>query len=183
MSYRRLRLLAVPVIALVSPVLAATSVAGQSTSSDVRRHAGIPSTAWGDPDLQGVWTSSGATPMERPDEYQGRETLSDAEVARIRRETCCTRRTTLARRGPENRGWGQRGHVQQFLDGQGSAVESDVNAGGSTRRPVSTVDACRRNRQEQPTPWSRLVGRPAHLGTVRHARRDAQCHVSSVLQQ
>ena len=87
MSYRRLRLLAVPVIALVSPVLAATSVAGQSTSSDVRRHAGISSTAWGDPDLQGVWTSSGATPMERPDEYQGRETLSDAEVARIRRET------------------------------------------------------------------------------------------------
>ena len=84
MSYRRLRLLAVPVIALVTPVLAATSVAGQPTSSDARRQAGVSPTAWGDPDLQGVWTSSGATPMERPDEYQGRETLSDAEVARIK---------------------------------------------------------------------------------------------------
>ena len=78
MSCRRLRLLAVPVMALVTPVLAATPVAGQSTVSD---------TPWGDPDLQGIWTSSGATPMERPDEYQGREALTVEEVALIRRET------------------------------------------------------------------------------------------------
>ena len=76
MSDRWLRLLAVPVVALVGPVLAATSVAGQT-----------PSTPWGDPDLQGIWTSSRATPMERPDRYQGRETLSDEEVALIRSET------------------------------------------------------------------------------------------------
>ena len=77
MSDRRLRFLAVPVLALVTPVLAATSVAGQSA----------PQTPWGDPDLQGIWTSSGATPMERPDRYQGRGTLSDEEVALIRSET------------------------------------------------------------------------------------------------
>ena len=77
MSDRRLRVLAVPVMALVTPVLAATSVAGQT----------VPSTGWGDPDLQGIWTSSGATPMERPDRYQGRERLSDEEVALIRSET------------------------------------------------------------------------------------------------
>ena len=46
-----------------------------------------PRTPWGDPDLQGIWTSSGATPMERPDRYQGRERLSDEEVALIRSET------------------------------------------------------------------------------------------------
>ena len=85
MSYRRLRLLAVPVMVLVTLVLAATSVAGQTTPSDTaRRHAAVPQTSWGDPDLQGIWGSSGATPMERPDEYQGRETLSDEEVALIR---------------------------------------------------------------------------------------------------
>ncbi len=43
-------------------------------------------TAWGDPDLQGVWHSSGAVPMERPDEYQGRTTLTDEETAARRRE-------------------------------------------------------------------------------------------------
>ncbi len=88
MSYRRLRLLAVPVMAVVTPILAATSVAGQTTPSETaRRRADIPPTAWGDPALQGIWSSSGATPMERPDRYQGRETLSDEEVALIRSET------------------------------------------------------------------------------------------------
>ena len=77
MSDRRLRFLAVPVLALVGPVLAATSATGQSA----------PQTPWGDPDLQGIWSSSGATPMERPDSYEGRETLSDEEVALIRSET------------------------------------------------------------------------------------------------
>ena len=46
----------------------------------------LPRTAWGDPDLQGVWNSSGATPMERPDEYQGRTTLSDEETAQLQQE-------------------------------------------------------------------------------------------------
>ena len=45
------------------------------------------STAWGDPDLQGTWGASGATPMERPDEYQGRATVSDEEVTQIRQAT------------------------------------------------------------------------------------------------
>ena len=79
MSDRRLRLLAVPMMALVIPVLAATSITGQSSDA-------VPRTPWGDPDLQGIWNSSGATPMERPDEYQGRETLSEEEVALIRSE-------------------------------------------------------------------------------------------------
>ncbi len=77
MSYRRLRAFAVPVLAFVVPVLAAASAAGQSA----------PKTPWGDPDLQGIWSSSGATPMERPEAYQGRETLTAEEVAEIRGET------------------------------------------------------------------------------------------------
>ena len=86
MSCRSLRLLAVPVMTLVALVWAATSVAGQSTARDAARRAVAP-TAWGDPDLQGTWASSGATPMERPDEYQGRETLSDEEVAQLRADS------------------------------------------------------------------------------------------------
>ncbi len=69
--------LAVPVVSLVAVVAFAASAPGQSRSL----------TPWGDPDLQGTWASSGATPMERPDEYQGRETLSDEEVAQIRQTT------------------------------------------------------------------------------------------------
>jgi len=40
-----------------------------------------PRTPWGEPDLQGVWTYDGATPMQRPAELAGREFLTDGEVA------------------------------------------------------------------------------------------------------
>ena len=41
-------------------VLAPGVVQGQTASSD------LPRTPWGDPDLQGVWSNNGATPLERP---------------------------------------------------------------------------------------------------------------------
>jgi hypothetical protein len=41
----------------------------------------LPRTLDGQPDLQGVWDLRSATPLERPDEYAGREFLTDAEVA------------------------------------------------------------------------------------------------------
>ena len=40
-------------------------------------------TAWGDPDLQGIWTSSTYTPLERPDNLAGRQFLTDEEVAAL----------------------------------------------------------------------------------------------------
>ena len=100
MSYRRFRLLAVPVMAVVALGWAVPSVAGQAVSNESARTTGVPSTGWGDPDLQGVWTSSGATPMERPDEYRGRETLSDEEVAQIRSQVAA-REDELAQRAAQ----------------------------------------------------------------------------------
>ena len=38
-------------------------------------------TAWGDPDLQGVWTNRTTTPLERPSEFEGRTELSAEERA------------------------------------------------------------------------------------------------------
>ena len=38
-------------------------------------------TPWGDPDLQGLWTNTTTTPMERPDDLSDRETLSSEELA------------------------------------------------------------------------------------------------------
>jgi hypothetical protein len=42
-----------------------------------------PRTADGHPDLQGMWTSATITPLERPDEYQGRRALTVEEAARL----------------------------------------------------------------------------------------------------
>ena len=43
----------------------------------------VPRTPWGDPDLQGIWVGSTLTPLERPAEFEGREFLTYAEVARL----------------------------------------------------------------------------------------------------
>src|SRR5688572_32710172 len=42
-------------------------------------------TAWGDPDLQGVWRYEGAIPLERPARFEGRELLTDEELAQIQK--------------------------------------------------------------------------------------------------
>ena len=69
------------------------SVAAQSSSS--------PRTAWGDPDLQGLWNHGTITPLERPAEYADREFLTTEEVAALNlaSETRATseRRSSLTR--------------------------------------------------------------------------------------
>jgi hypothetical protein len=37
-------------------------------------------TSWGDPDLQGLWTNSTTTPLERPAAYAGKEFLTEQEA-------------------------------------------------------------------------------------------------------
>ena len=57
------------------------AVGAQSPSADAGDFT-APRTPWGDPDLQGIWSTGYIeTPMERPDEYGSREFLSDEEVA------------------------------------------------------------------------------------------------------
>jgi hypothetical protein len=53
---------------------AATSTSEEGTWTLAR-------TAWGDPDFQGVWRYEAAIPLERPAQFQGREFLTDEEVA------------------------------------------------------------------------------------------------------
>jgi hypothetical protein len=58
--------------------------AGQDRKATSSKAGAAPRTPWGDPDLQGIWNTSGATPLERPDRYAGRETLTDEELKTLR---------------------------------------------------------------------------------------------------
>ena len=64
------------VLAVVSFI--AAPAAGQTGSWTA------PRTADGHPDLQGVWANNNVTPLERPEVLEGRETLTDQEVAALR---------------------------------------------------------------------------------------------------
>jgi len=43
----------------------------------------LPRTADGHPDLQGVWANNNATPLERPEQWAGKDTLTDEELAAL----------------------------------------------------------------------------------------------------
>ncbi len=81
MHYRDLAVL----IAVVVIVFRALAADGQAVVQPVSAGTWtLPRTVDGQPDLQGVWVSNTATPLERPAALAGRERLTDEEVATLR---------------------------------------------------------------------------------------------------
>ena len=80
---------------LAGTVLLATIIAfqaSQTSSAAGTLSQTSKSTSWkpprtddGQPDLQGVWLNNSATPLERPKALEGRPSLTDAEVANLKR--------------------------------------------------------------------------------------------------
>jgi len=75
------------VAAILISVIALPLPASAQSSSPSRSAAGssaVPRTPWGDPDLQGGWTSQGelGVPFERPKEFGTRQELTDEEFAK-----------------------------------------------------------------------------------------------------
>jgi len=61
-------------------LLAGLPAAGQDGGTDGYT---APRTPWGDPDLEGIWSSKTTTPLERPDDYEGREFLTEDEITTL----------------------------------------------------------------------------------------------------
>lgn len=67
-------------VLLLVPMLAVPAAAQPTSSSP---ESEVPRTAWGDPDLGGVWDYRTITPLERPEEYEDRAFLTEEEVAEL----------------------------------------------------------------------------------------------------
>jgi hypothetical protein len=48
--------------------------------------AAVPTTPWGEPDLQGIWTVESDTPLQRPAKYANQEFFTEAQRAELDRE-------------------------------------------------------------------------------------------------
>jgi len=88
------RALAATIVALSCLTLHAQTTAPKKTWA-------APRTAWGAPDLQGVWTSDDArsVPMQRPPQFGSRTLLTDEEFAERKRRDDETRSDTRAGAG------------------------------------------------------------------------------------
>jgi hypothetical protein len=67
----------------LSPTLAAGQGKPAATKAAAVGKGTAPRTPWGDPDLQGVWTNTTTTPLERPDNLAGKQVLTPEERAAL----------------------------------------------------------------------------------------------------
>ncbi|MXY16847.1 MAG: hypothetical protein F4Y57_07580 [Acidobacteria bacterium] len=67
-------------------VLAALAAVWLLPAPTAAQDYGVPRTPWGEPDLQGVWDFRTVTPMERPDEFEGQEFLTEEEAAALEQQ-------------------------------------------------------------------------------------------------
>jgi hypothetical protein len=79
---------------LILVLMVALPVAAQQGSTP---NGTPPRTAWGDPDLQGVYTFATQTPVERPQDLAGKAVFTEAELAEV------TKRSEAARQAREDR--------------------------------------------------------------------------------
>ena len=89
------------VMYVVSAFLALETVrvAGQTqTASGQARENPVVHTVWGEPDLQGIWTTEYDTPLQRPARWGDQEFFTDEERAELDRE-----RADINYRGPRSR--------------------------------------------------------------------------------
>ena len=100
-------------------LLAAGPSTGQTTDGT------RPRTAWGEPDLQGIWTNATITRLERPEGFSGREFLTEEEVAELEQRAARNQFTDRAPRagdpGTYNQVWFDRG-TQVVASGRTSLI-------------------------------------------------------------
>src|SRR5262245_21112840 len=67
--------------------LAMATVKGQTPGNQAQSNAAaVQKTSWGEPDLQGIWTSVYQVPLQRPARFKDKAVFTDAEVAELDKE-------------------------------------------------------------------------------------------------
>lgn len=103
--------------------------------------AQVPRTAWGKPDLEGIWDFRTITPLERPDSLAGKEFLTEEEAAKLEREVV-DRDAFLNERPPQPTPVG--GNVDRQADGSPGFYNNFWLDGGTktvgTRRTSLIID-------------------------------------------
>ena len=164
---------------IVLTTLATLAVAPMALGQSENRPDGsqVPRLPWGAPDLQAVWDHGTATPLERPEEFDGREFLTEEEIAEanLQATTFATseRRADLSAERDVGLAYNQFWWDRGLSDGRTSLIISPPDGKIPARTPESTAraearEAAARPRELSENPedrnlWERCLSR----GTVR----------------
>ena len=87
---------------LVTLLATIAAAVGMGSASRAQSHAStLPHTAWGDPDLSGIWNYATMTPLERPRDLADKDVLSEAEAAAYEGRTNQRQASTNNTAGPD----------------------------------------------------------------------------------
>ena len=121
-----LKIASVPVVVAQAPTTSAT------TRPAAKAEEPVPKTAWGEPDLQGIWTHEYQIPLQRPARYANKEFFTDEERVEIDRR----------RRGQQRLGdhVAPRGTVQDVGGAYNSVFMSQKHTGRRTSLIVDPLE-------------------------------------------
>ena len=171
MKRLRLEFLRVAATILMTVVIGTAVASGQPAKRDGTHEVQAPGpppsrTAWGDPDLQGIWVGSTLTPLERPARYEGREFLTEEEITELENQAVGQNERLLSRSAERttaggNVDWrpdGTPGFYNNFwLDGGTAWAPSrrtSLIVDPSDGRIPYTADARRDERPHGAGPWN-----------------------------
>ena len=119
------------VSAVISLFIPATFAQAPAPSTATPATTSVPTTPWGDPDLQGIWFDETDTPLQRPAKYASQEFFTDAQRAELDAQ-----RATLG--GKDNRK--ERGTELDVTGSYNDLFISRKHAGVRTSRIVEPRD-------------------------------------------
>ena len=147
MRQKKLRRFVAPVVGLALLALAPIPARAQD--------AGAFRTPWGHPDLQGAWTNTTTTPMQRPEELAGRERLSAEERAELDAEAIrnADRPPPPGSTGAYNDFWFERGVRTEQTAWVVDPPDGRLPPITAKERDRMAAMAVMRNADEYPTTW------------------------------
>ena len=136
------------VVAVVAAVAALLKITGVPVEGQTPASAKTV-TAWGEPDLQGIWTDPYQTPLQRPAQFAGKELFTNEERAELDKQRAgIPRRDQRVERGTERDVAGAYNAVFQSVRPTGKRTSLIVDPADG-RIPPLTPEAAKRNQAER----------------------------------
>ena len=147
---RRRLLVVTVVLALIGAVAGLLRLTGGAAQGQTAVNTGpAPRTAWGDPDLQGIWTDPYQTPVQRPPQFANKESFTEEERAALDQQRAgILRRDQRVERGSERDVAGAYNAVFQSIRPTGKRTSLVVDPPDG-RIPALTPEATTRNELER----------------------------------
>src|SRR5919108_4307687 len=137
------------VIIVVAVAIAVVGIAALVRPTTTPSSGPALTTAWGDPDLQGIWTDPYQTPLQRPPQFANKELFTDEERAKLdEQRAAIPRRDQRVERGTERDVAGAYNAVFQSVKPTGKRTSLIVDPPNG-RIPPLTPEATQRNEAER----------------------------------